>query len=191
VGILRDWRIDPVMSKMRLAVNISGRHVVEGNLAGLLGELCTRNSVDPNLLDLEITETHLVADVARAGLVVDELRSQGVNVAIDDFGTGYSSMTYLHRLTVDTLKIDQVFVKGMCDNRLDRTIVELLLRLGDSLGMKVVAEGVDSSRKLTLLRELGCPWAQGYHIARPMGVGDAGRWLQQQTALAASIVSTT
>ena len=191
VGILRDWRIDPVMSKMRLAVNISGRHVVEGNLATLLGELCARNSVDPNLLDLEITETHLVADVARAGLVVNELRSQGVNVAIDDFGTGYSSMTYLHRLTVDTLKIDQVFVKGMCDNRLDRTIVELLLRLGDSLGMKVIAEGVDSSRKLALLRELGCPLAQGYHIARPMGVGDAARWLQQQAALAASIVSTT
>jgi diguanylate cyclase (GGDEF)-like protein len=191
VGILRDWRIDPVMSKMRLAVNISGRHVVEGNLAALLSELCTRSSVDPNLLDLEITETHLVADVARAGLVVNELRSQGVNVAIDDFGTGYSSMTYLHRLTVDTLKIDQVFVKGMCDNRLDRTIVELLLRLGDSLGMKVVAEGVDSSRKLALLRELGCPWAQGYHIARPMGVNDAARWLQQQAALAASIVSTT
>lgn len=191
VGILREWRIDPVMSKMRLAVNISGRHVVEGNLAALLHELCTRSSVDPNLIDLEITETHLVADVARAGSVVNELRSQGVNVAIDDFGTGYSSMTYLHRLTVDTLKIDQVFVKGMCDNRLDRTIVELLLRLGDSLGMKVVAEGVDSSRKLALLRELACPWAQGYHIARPMLVNDAARWLQQQDALAASIVSTT
>ena len=187
VGILRDWRLDPTTSRMRLAVNISGRHIVEGNLAPLLDELCRRASVDPSLIDLEITETHLVADIARAGAVVDELRAQGVNVAIDDFGTGYSSMSYLHRLTVDTLKIDQVFVAGMCDNRLDRTIVELLLRLGDSLGMTVVAEGVDSEQKLTLLRELGCPWAQGYYIARPMGIDDATRWLRQQEALATSL----
>jgi EAL domain-containing protein (putative c-di-GMP-specific phosphodiesterase class I) len=187
VGILRDWRLDPTTARMRLAVNISGRHIVEGNLAPLLDELCRRASVDPTLIDLEITETHLVADIARAGAVVDELRAQGVNVAIDDFGTGYSSMSYLHRLTVDTLKIDQVFVAGMCDNRLDRTIVELLLRLGDSLGMTVVAEGVDSEQKLTLLRELGCPWAQGYHIARPMSIADATRWLRQQEALATSL----
>ncbi len=191
VAILRNWRLDPVTAQMHLAVNISGRHVIEGNLAGLLAELCNRASVDPQLIDLEITETHLVADIARAGSVVDDLRAQGVNVAIDDFGTGYSSMTYLHRLTVDTLKIDQAFVAGMCDDRLDRTIVELLLRLGDSLGMKVVAEGVDSSRKLALLKELGCPWAQGFHIAKPMRVDDATRWLRQQAALAASIVSTS
>jgi diguanylate cyclase (GGDEF)-like protein len=190
VAILREWRLDPVTANMHLAVNISGRHVIEGNLAGLLAELCNRASVDPRLIDLEITETHLVADIARAGSVVDDLRAQGVNVAIDDFGTGYSSMTYLHRLTVDTLKIDQAFVAGMCDDRLDRTIVELLLRLGDSLGMHVVAEGVDSSRKLALLKELGCPWAQGFHIAKPMRVDDATRWLRQQVALAASIVST-
>ncbi|MEY4338828.1 MAG: hypothetical protein RLZ14_678 [Actinomycetota bacterium] len=191
VAILREWRLDPVTATMHLAVNISGRHVIEGNLSGLLAELCNRASVDPKLIDLEITETHLVADIARAGSVVDDLRAQGVNVAIDDFGTGYSSMTYLHRLTVDTLKIDQAFVAGMCDDRLDRTIVELLLRLGDSLGMQVVAEGVDSSRKLALLKELGCPWAQGFHIAKPMRVDDATRWLRQQVALAASIVSTS
>ncbi len=187
VGILRDWRLDATTSRMRLAVNISGRHIVEGNLVSLLDELCRRANVNPNLLDLEITETHLVADIARAGTVVDDLRAQGVNVAIDDFGTGYSSMSYLHRLTVDTLKIDQVFVAGMCDDRLDRTIVELLLRLGDSLGLKVVAEGVDSEQKLSLLRELGCPWAQGYYIARPMAVADATRWLRQQEALASSL----
>ena len=113
--------------------------------------------------------------------------AQGIKVAIDDFGTGYSSMSYLHQLTVDTLKIDQVFVAGMCDNRLDRTIVELLLRLGDSLGLKVVAEGVDSEQKLALLRELGCPMAQGFHIARPMSIDDATRWLRRQQALASSM----
>jgi diguanylate cyclase (GGDEF)-like protein len=187
VGILRDWRIDPVTAGMRLAVNVSGRHIVEGNLAPLLDELCTRAQVDPGLLDLEITETHLMSDVYRSIVVVDELRAQGMNVAIDDFGTGYSSMSYLHRLTVDALKIDQVFVSGMVDDHLDRTIVELLLRLGDSLGLKVIAEGVDSEQKLTLLRQLGCPWAQGFHIARPMSIDDATRWLKRQHALAASM----
>ncbi|MEN9643813.1 MAG: hypothetical protein RL238_482 [Actinomycetota bacterium] len=187
VAILRDWRIDPTTAGMRLAVNISGRHIVEGNLAPLLDELCRRAKVDPGLIDLEITETHLMADVYRSIVVVDDLRSQGVNVSIDDFGTGYSSMSYLHRLTVDALKIDQIFVNGMVDDRLDRTIVELLLRLGDSMGLKVVAEGVDTEQKLLLLRELGCHWAQGFHIARPMEVADATRWLKQQQALASSM----
>ncbi len=96
-------------------------------------------------------------------------------------------MSYLHRLTVDALKIDQIFVNGMGDDRLDRTIVELLLRLGDSMGLKVVAEGVDTEQKLLLLRELGCHWAQGFHIARPMAIDDATRWLKQQQALASSM----
>jgi diguanylate cyclase (GGDEF)-like protein len=187
IAILRDWRIDPVTSGLRLAVNVSGRHIIEGNLAPLLDELCSRAQVDPGLLDLEITETHLMSDVFRSIVVVDDLRAQGVNVAIDDFGTGYSSMSYLHRLTVDALKIDQVFVSGMVEDHLDRTIVELLLRLGDSLGLKVIAEGVDTEQKLALLKELGCPWAQGFHIARPMSIDDATRWLKQQQALAASM----
>lgn len=184
VAILRDWRIDPVTAQMRLAVNVSGRHVVEGNLALLMETLCANAKVDPGLIDLEITETHLMSDVFRSIVVVDDLRSQGFNVSIDDFGTGYSSMSYLHRLTVDALKIDQVFVAGICNDGLDRTIVELLLRLGESLGLKVVAEGVDSEDKLLLLKELGCPWAQGFHIAKPMSIDDATRWLKQQHSLA-------
>jgi diguanylate cyclase (GGDEF)-like protein len=187
VNIMREWRLHPTTARMRLAVNISGRHIVDGNLASLLEGLCERASVDPSLLDLEITETHLVADIGRAQAVVDELRVQGVRVAIDDFGTGYSSMTYLHQLTVDTLKIDRVFVSGMIDDRLDRTIVELLLRLGDSLGMNVIAEGVDSEAKLALLKELNCPWAQGFYIAKPMGIAEATQWLRQQEALASSL----
>ena len=184
VNVLRSWQDDAHTARLRMAVNISGRHIIDGSLSPLLARLCERAKVDPGMLDLEITETHLVADVARASAVVDDLRQQGIKVAIDDFGTGYSSMSYLHQLTVDTLKIDQVFVSGMCDNPLDRTIVELLLRLGDSLGLKVVAEGVDSAEKLAELQLLGCPWAQGFFIARPMSVTDATVWLRQQVTLA-------
>jgi len=184
IGILRSWQDDPLTASLRIAINISGRHIIDGSLSPLLDRLCTEAGVDPGMIDLEITETHLVADVARASAVVDDLRRQGIKVAIDDFGTGYSSMGYLHQLTVDTLKIDQVFVAGMCDNSLDRTIVELLLRLGDSLGLKVVAEGVDSEDKLAELLLMGCPMAQGFYIARPMPVADATRWLRQQATLA-------
>ncbi|MCB0984127.1 MAG: EAL domain-containing protein [Ilumatobacteraceae bacterium] len=178
VGLLREWRIDPATARLQLTVNISGRHIVDGGLSDLLEVLCRRARIDPTLLHLEITETHLVADIARASAVVDDLREQGVKVAIDDFGTGYSSMSYLHRLTVDTMKIDRVFIAGMTRNMLDRSIVELLLRLGDSLGMRVVAEGVDSEEKLEMLREMGCHLVQGFHIARPMPVDDATEWLR-------------
>jgi diguanylate cyclase (GGDEF)-like protein len=184
VGILREWQNDPLTAGLRIAINISGRHIIDGSLSPLVDRLCTEAGVDPRMIDLEITETHLVADVARASSVVDDLRRQGIKVAIDDFGTGYSSMGYLHQLTVDTLKIDRVFIAGMCDNPLDRTIVELLLRLGDSLGLKVVAEGVDSEDKLTELLAMGCPMAQGFFIARPMPVADATIWLRQQATLA-------
>ncbi len=184
IGILRSWQDDPLTAALRIAINISGRHIIDGSLSPLLDRLCTEAGVDPGMIDLEITETHLVADVARASAVVDDLRRQGIKVAIDDFGTGYSSMGYLHQLTVDTLKIDRVFVAGMCDNPLDRAIVELLLRLGDSLGLKVVAEGVDSEEKLVELLLMGCPMAQGFYIARPMPVDDATVWLRQQATLA-------
>ncbi len=185
IDILRSWQADPLTAALRIAINISGRHIIDGALSPLVDRLCTKAGVDPGMIDLEITETHLVADVARASAVVDDLRRQGIKVAIDDFGTGYSSMGYLHQLTVDTLKIDGVFIAGMCDNPLDRTIVELLLRLGDSLGLKVVAEGVDSEDKLAKLLVMGCPMAQGFYIARPMPVADATVWLRQQATLAA------
>ncbi len=185
IGVLRSWQGDPMTAALRIAINISGRHIIDGALSPLVDRLCTQAGVDPGMIDLEITETHLIADVARASAVVDDLRRQGIKVAIDDFGTGYSSMGYLHQLTVDTLKIDRVFIAGMCENPLDRTIVELLLRLGDSLGVKVVAEGVDSEDKLAELLIMGCPMAQGFYIARPMPIADATVWLRQQATLAA------
>jgi len=181
VNLLREWRLDPLTARLRLAVNVSGRHIVDGHLVDLVDRLCTRASIDPDLLELEITETHLVADIARAQEVVGGLRALGVGVAIDDFGAGYSSLTYLHQLQVDTVKIDQVFVAGMLEKPLDRNIVELLVRLSSSLGMRAVAEGVDSQAKLDALRQMGCPLLQGYHIARPAPVAVFLGWLKERS----------
>lgn len=181
VRLLREWRIQPETAALTLAVNLSGRHIVDGTLVPLVQRLCDEASIDPRLLEIEITETHLVDDIARAGAVVGQLRDSGVRVGIDDFGTGYSSMAYLHALRVDTVKIDQMFIRGMGDSDLDRTIVELLVRLGASLGMTVIAEGVDSPELLESLATMGCPLLQGYHIARPMPAADFVGWLRERS----------
>lgn len=181
VRLLREWRIQPETASLTLAVNLSGRHIVDGTLVPLVRRLCDEANIDPRLLEVEITETHLVDDIGRAGAVVGQLRDSGVRVGIDDFGTGYSSMAYLHALRVDTVKIDQMFIRGMGDSDLDRTIVELLVRLGTSLDMTVIAEGVDSPELLETLAAMGCPILQGYHIARPMPAADFVGWLRERS----------
>ena len=183
VRLLREWRIQPETASLTLAVNLSGRHIVDGTLVPLVRRLCDEASIDPRLLEIEITETHLVDDIVRAGTVVGQLRDSGIRVGIDDFGTGYSSMAYLHALRVDTVKIDQMFIRGMGDSDLDRTIVELLVRLGASLGMTVIAEGVDSPELLDGLAAMGCPLLQGYHIARPMPAADFVGWLRERSVV--------
>ena len=183
--VLRAWQDDPALAPLQLAINISGRHLSDGSLPQLLANKCATAGVDPHRLGVEITETYLMADSIRAHVVVDELRALGIVVAIDDFGTGYSSMSSLHELTADTIKIDQVFVAGLAHNQIDRTIVELVLRLAESLGMDVIAEGVDSEAKLVQLRGLGCQKAQGFHIAVPMDLATCTEWMHERLGHAA------
>lgn len=177
--VLRDWQDDPALAPLSLAINISGRHMSDGSLPSLLAAKCGAAGVDPRRLGVEITETYLMADSLRSR-VVDELRELGIVVAIDDFGTGYSSMSSLHELAADTIKIDQVFVSGLTRRQIDRTIVELVLRLAESLDMDVIAEGVDSEEKLARLQELGCNKAQGFHIALPMDLATCTHWLRER-----------
>jgi len=180
LDVLRTWQAHPATAQFHLAVNISGRHISDGSLPHLLATKCQNAGVDPRFLGIEVTETYLMADAERARVVLEQLRELGVGIAIDDFGTGYSSMSSLHELPADTIKIDQLFVAGLTRSATDRTIVELVLRLADSLGMKVIAEGVDSDDKLAHLRLLGCQMAQGFHLAAPMSVDDCTEWLCQR-----------
>ena len=181
LAVLREWQADPITRDLRLAINISGRHLADRSLPRILADKCVAAGVDPHRLGVEITETYLMADTHRARLTVDELRALGVGVAIDDFGTGYSSMGSLHELNADALKIDRMFVDGITRTTVDRTIVELVLRLADSLGMIVIAEGVDSEDKLVQLKALGCKYAQGYHIVVPMDLEQCTTWLNDRT----------
>jgi diguanylate cyclase (GGDEF)-like protein len=167
------WReADPDCS-LRIAVNISGRHLIDGGLLADLDAVLTVTGADPSMLELELTETQLVEDLDWASATLEEIRRRGVTIAIDDFGTGYSSMTYLRRLPVDTIKIDRSFIANATESGYDATIVDALLSIGKTLGVAVVAEGVETRAQFDYVRTRGVHRVQGYLLARPMPIPDA------------------
>ncbi|HEV8623502.1 MAG TPA: EAL domain-containing protein, partial [Acidimicrobiia bacterium] len=130
------------------------------------------SGTDPALLCLELTETTFMEDARSHREVLDGIQGLGVGLAIDDFGTGYSSLTYLKRLPVSVLKIDQVFVRGLGRDASDTAIVKSVIDLAHALGLVVVAEGVEDGDQVAHLRRLGCDLAQGYFFARPQPAED-------------------
>jgi diguanylate cyclase (GGDEF)-like protein len=155
-----------------VAVNLSVRDLLDPGLPGQVMEMLDRYGLEARSLQLEITESSVMDQPARALDVLNALADLGLELAIDDFGTGYSSLAYLQRLPVRQLKIDRSFVTQLSDNESDAAIVRSTIDLGHSLALTVVAEGVEDARSLDILAEAGCDLAQGYHVARPMP-GDA------------------
>jgi diguanylate cyclase (GGDEF)-like protein len=170
---LAEWRRADPTCTYRVAVNISGRHLIEGHLLDDVTRMLAETGADPAMLELELTETQLLEDLDRATDVLDALRSRGITIAVDDFGTGYSSMTYLRHLPIDCVKIDQSFVAHATDYGYDSTVIEALLTIAGALGLHVVAEGIETEEQLEYLRSRGCDRAQGYLLARPMPMADA------------------
>jgi EAL domain-containing protein (putative c-di-GMP-specific phosphodiesterase class I) len=138
--------------------------------------------VRADLLEVELTESALMTDPTRGAEVLARLHQMGVRIAIDDFGTGYSSLTYLKRLPVDEIKIDKSFVMNMAAHEGDVFIVRSVSDLGHSLGLDVVAEGVETQQCLHLLTVMGCDLAQGYHLSRPLPAADLLSWMQASRA---------
>jgi len=150
-----------------VAVNLSARSFLDAGLADEIPMLLAGRGVPPECLELEITESMLMQDPVRARTTLERLAAIGVGVSVDDFGTGYSSLAHLKRLPVDTLKIDKSFVLDMAEDGADEAIVRSMIELAHNLGMRVVAEGVESAANWVRLAELGCDLAQGFHLARP------------------------
>ena len=150
-----------------MSVNVSVRQLMSSQLVDVVADALAEAGVPAGALWLEITETALMADVKAATVALRELRSLGLHLAVDDFGTGYSSLTYLKRFPVEAIKIDRTFVNGLGIDPEDSTIVEAVVNLGHSLGLSVVAEGVETPLQLTRLREIGCDRGQGYLFGRP------------------------
>ena len=128
----------------------------------------TATGMPAHALGLEITEGVLLADGGAAISTITALRDLGVRVLLDDFGTGYSSLSYLRRFPIDVLKIDRSFVTTLPESAEDRAVVEAIITMAHALGMDVTAEGVETPEQLQVLRQLGCGYAQGYLLARPM-----------------------
>jgi diguanylate cyclase (GGDEF)-like protein len=163
-----------------VAVNLSARVLLDVALPADIERLLDEIGVAPGLLEVELTESSLIADPDRTAGILSRLNATGVRVTIDDFGTGYSSLVLLRRLPVDAIKIDRSFVGGMETNQEDAAIVESTVRLADSLGLDVVAEGVETAGTLEHLREMGCQQAQGYYMCRPQPADQLGEWLRDQ-----------
>jgi EAL domain-containing protein (putative c-di-GMP-specific phosphodiesterase class I) len=141
-------------------------------------EASARRYLIESALEVEITESSIMADPTRSSDVLRSLRALGVRIAIDDFGTGYSSLAHLKQLPVDVLKVDRSFVSDMLGDESDRIIVRSTIDLAHNLGLRVVAEGVEDEATADLLAQLGCDQAQGYHFSRPMPAAQLLPWLR-------------
>lgn len=165
------------LPQIPVAVNLSPRQFRQSNLVDTVARAIERHGWPCNLLELEITEGVLMQQTSDTLKTLEALNRLGVGLAIDDFGTGYSSLSYLKRFPVDFLKIDQSFVRDIAVDPDDATIVTAIIGLAHSLGLTVVAEGVENASQLDFIREAGCDEAQGYHIGRPMPAGQMAEWL--------------
>jgi diguanylate cyclase (GGDEF)-like protein/PAS domain S-box-containing protein len=150
-----------------ISVNVGTRQLVDPNFYDIVVDALAETGIDADSLWLEITETALLSDVKSATVALRDLRSLGLHLSVDDFGTGYSSLTYLKRFPIESIKIDRSFVSGLGIESEDTSIVEAVVRLGQALGLTVVAEGIESPLQLSRLRELGCDRGQGYLFGRP------------------------
>ncbi|HEU4619797.1 MAG TPA: GGDEF domain-containing protein, partial [Gammaproteobacteria bacterium] len=160
-----------------VAVNVSPRQLRREEFVDEVLELIARVPRGSMRLELEVTESMLMADSRRAGAMLKRLRDAGVTVAIDDFGTGHSSLQILSRLPIDVLKIDRSFVRDLPSSRSDRLIVQTTITLASSLGMKTVAEGVETQEQLDVLADLGCDAVQGYLLHRPVPAAELAAWM--------------
>jgi diguanylate cyclase (GGDEF)-like protein/PAS domain S-box-containing protein len=175
----RAWRETGI--DLPVSVNLSMRNLHDRNLPRLVSELLYNTQVAPQRLQLEVTESAIMADPTRAREVLGELRAIGLEVAVDDFGTGHASLSYLKQLPLDVLKIDKSFVRDLAVNTSDRAIVRSTIELGHELGLAVTAEGVEDQAGWDLLDEMGCDMAQGYYLSRPLPAAEFERWLRQSS----------
>jgi diguanylate cyclase (GGDEF)-like protein/PAS domain S-box-containing protein len=164
----RKWQKEGLPA-MRIAINISAVELRAKGFVAYVRQILTETGLEARYLELELTETFLMQDSRSTAAVLRELKDMGIHLALDDFGTGYSSLSYVKRFPIDTLKIDQSFVRDLATDADDASIVSAVISMGKSLHMRVVAEGVETQEQLEFLREHGCPFGQGFYFSPPVG----------------------
>jgi len=163
---------------LRVAVNLSACQFRQTMLRQLIRRVLHETGVAPELLELELTESVIMDDIQASSTLLREFKEMGVHISMDDFGTGYSSLSLLKRLPLDTLKIDQSFVRDITTDSDDAAIVHAVISLAHSLRLRVIAEGVETSEQLVFLRERGCDEVQGFLYSRPLPVAEIEKWLR-------------
>ncbi len=182
---------------MTVAVNLSASSLVDDDLPEQVSNMLADRDIPPSRLQLEITEELLMADRNRARSILARLRDSGVQISVDDYGTGYSSLSYLLDLPIDELKLDRSFIFPMADDDRAAALVASTITLAHSLGLRMVAEGVETGVVFSELRRMGCDQAQGYFMSRPVSAEDLGHWLtnrselDQSTDITGSLVGTS
>jgi len=161
-----------------VGVNFSVKDFADGDLAGHVKDMLAAQGTRPEQIHLEITESLLMEAPEAAKAQLEKCRAMGLNVSIDDFGSGYSSLSYLHYFPIDTLKIDQSFIRAMTTHPQSLVLVRSIIGLARNLGMKVIAEGIESMKEAAMLKSLGCEFVQGYWFAKPMPFDDALKFVQ-------------
>ena len=186
-----DWHvICGIEGAIRFAVNVATRNLLDPWLVERIDDLLLTWGIAPSQLQIEITESDLMHDFDVALEVLRKLRSRGIELQIDDFGTGHSALSYLQRLPVTTLKIDQSFVRPILTDPVSHDIVRTVIQLAHNIGMKTVAEGIESPEVQQCLTDLGCDMGQGFHIARPMPAAEFLPWLAQWEARSVGSTAT-
>lgn len=175
---LREWH-DQGFTDLRMAVNLSTVQLHHTELPRVVNNLMQIYRLPPRSLELEVTETGLMEDISTAAQHLLSLRRSGALIAIDDFGTGYSSLSYLKSLPLDKIKIDKSFVQDLLDDDDDATIVRAIIQLGKSLGMQVIAEGVETAEQEAYIISEGCHEGQGYHYSKPLPARELAAYLKQ------------
>mgnify|MGYP000509555244 CR=1 FL=1 len=158
----------PYFSSLSLSVNLSGIQLKQLDIIEKIDRICQGAGVRGDRLKLEITESVLMENAVAARDVLESLQARSIRVCLDDFGTGYSSLSYLHRLPINTLKVDRSFVGNLELDRKNFNIIKAIITLAHSLGLDVIAEGVESMEQVEVLRSLGCEYGQGYYFSRPL-----------------------
>ncbi|MCU1735783.1 MULTISPECIES: putative bifunctional diguanylate cyclase/phosphodiesterase [Pseudomonas] len=184
---LREWH-DQGFSDLRMAVNLSTVQLHHAELPRVVNNLLQMYRLPPRSLELEVTETGLMEDISTAAQHLLSLRRSGALIAIDDFGTGYSSLSYLKSLPLDKIKIDKSFVQDLLDDDDDATIVRAIIQLGKSLGMQVIAEGVETVEQEAYIISEGCHEGQGYHYSKPLPARELAAYLKQAQRSNAAIL---
>ncbi|MDF3030985.1 MAG: sensory box protein, partial [Moraxellaceae bacterium] len=168
------------LGHIRTSVNIPAHQVRKGNLVQVVKRILENTGLDPKLLELEITESSLMEDSDNVLAMLNDLRGRGITISLDDFGTGYSSLSYLKRFPIDTLKIDQAFIRDIGNSPDDEAITRAIIAMAHSMGMDVVAEGVETDVHLDFLRKEGCDYIQGYLLSRPIPDAELSQLLRRQ-----------